>query len=332
MKKLIFWGLIITLLLLTGCGKYDDKDIVKDLTKKIENSKGYYIEGKMEIINNEDIYKYDVKVSYQEPELFRVSLRNKANEHEQIIIKNEEGVYVLTPSLNKSFKFQSEWPYNNSQVYLLQALLKDLKNDNQKIFEETENYYVFTTKVNYPNNRRLTKQIMYIDKDLNFKEIHVLDDQNNIEIKMIIDKMDMKATFKSNYFALSENMTTAIVEDKVKPVSEIDNIVYPMYIPDNTNLTAQDFVDKTEGERVILTFEGEKPFVLVEETISKEAEWITVPTYGDPALIIDTIGYINDNSVSWISNYMEYYIASDTLTKPELYEVARSINSLPVFK
>ena len=144
--------------------------------------------------------------------------------------------------------------------------------------------------------------------------------------------MDMKATFKSNYFALSENMTTAIVEDKVKPVSEIDNIVYPMYIPDNTNLTAQDFVDKTEGERVILTFEGEKPFVLVEETISKEAEWITVPTYGDPALIIDTIGYINDNSVSWISNYMEYYIASDTLTKPELYEVARSINSLPVFK
>jgi hypothetical protein len=241
-------------------------------------------------------------------------------------------ISVLTPSLNKSFKFQSEWPYNNSQVYLLQALLKDLKNDNQKIFEETENYYVFTTKVNYPNNRRLTKQIMYIDKDLNFKEIHVLDDQNNIEIKMIIDKMDMKATFKSNYFALSENMTTAIVEDKVKPVSEIDNIVYPMYIPDNTNLTAQDFVDKTEGERVILTFEGEKPFVLVEETVVKEEELVTIPTYGDPELIIDTIGYINDNSVSWISNYMEYYIASDSLTKPELYEVARSINALPVSK
>jgi len=101
MKKLILWGLIITLLLLTGCGKYDDKDIVKDLTKKIENSKGYYIEGKMEIINNEDIYKYDVKVSYQEPELFRVSLRNKANEHEQIIIKNEEGVYVKTHKSTK---------------------------------------------------------------------------------------------------------------------------------------------------------------------------------------------------------------------------------------
>ena len=36
-------------------------------------------------------------------------------------------VRVLTPSLNKSFKFQSDWPYNNSQVYLLQTLLSDIQ-------------------------------------------------------------------------------------------------------------------------------------------------------------------------------------------------------------
>ena len=32
---------------------------------------------------------------------------------EQIILKNDEGVYVLSPNLNKSFKFQSKRPYNN---------------------------------------------------------------------------------------------------------------------------------------------------------------------------------------------------------------------------
>ena len=41
-------------------------------------------------------------------------------------------VRVLTPTLNKSFKFQSDWPYNNSQVYLLQTLLSDI----QKIIGE----------------------------------------------------------------------------------------------------------------------------------------------------------------------------------------------------
>lgn len=95
MKKLL-WGSILLgiLLLLSGCGKYTEKDIVRDLTKRVENSKGYYLEGEMEIINHEDIFKYGIKVSYQEPDHFRVSLKNMANEHEQIILKNDEGVYV----------------------------------------------------------------------------------------------------------------------------------------------------------------------------------------------------------------------------------------------
>lgn len=55
-----------------------------------------------------------------------------ANNHEQIILRNKDGVYVVTPSLNKSFKFQSEWPYNNSQVYLLQSIVDDIKDDEGK--------------------------------------------------------------------------------------------------------------------------------------------------------------------------------------------------------
>ena len=146
MKKFVWLGLICFLFMLTGCGKYDEKEVIKDLTKCIENSKGYYLEAQMEIINNEDIYKYDVKDSYQENDLFRVSLKNKANNHEQILLRNKDGVYVLTPSLNKSFKFQSEWPYNNSQSYILQTILKDIKDDDDRKFEETDNYYIFTTK------------------------------------------------------------------------------------------------------------------------------------------------------------------------------------------
>ena len=74
---------------------------MKDLNARLENIKGYYLEGEMEIINNEDVYKYDVKVAYQKNELFKVNLKNKANNHEQILLRNNDGVYVLTPSLNK---------------------------------------------------------------------------------------------------------------------------------------------------------------------------------------------------------------------------------------
>ena len=117
MKK-VFCALCLCLFLV-GCGNYSSKDATKDLEKKIDNLKSYELIGELSITNNDDVYKYDVDASYKKDDDFRVSLKNKTNNHEQIILKNETGVYVLTPSLNKSFKFQSDWPYNNSQAYLL---------------------------------------------------------------------------------------------------------------------------------------------------------------------------------------------------------------------
>ena len=140
-KKLLFCMIIAGCFFLTGCFKKDEKDVVKELTKKIEGTKGYHLTGDLEIVNNEETYRYSVDVSSTKNEQFRVSLKNKTNNHEQIILKNSEGVYVLTPSLNKSFKFQSEWPYNNSQSYLLQTLLQDIKNDSERVYQETDNGY-----------------------------------------------------------------------------------------------------------------------------------------------------------------------------------------------
>ena len=57
--------------------------------------------GVLEIINNEDTYTYDVNVSYKEKENFRVSLKNQVNNHEQIILKNNDGVYVKTQESTK---------------------------------------------------------------------------------------------------------------------------------------------------------------------------------------------------------------------------------------
>ncbi len=80
----------------TGCGKYSANDVVKDLTKRIGNAKSYQLTGELEILNNDDSYHYDVTVSFQKDNMYKVSLTNTANNHEQIILKNDEGVYVIT--------------------------------------------------------------------------------------------------------------------------------------------------------------------------------------------------------------------------------------------
>ncbi len=332
MKRIFLLFSILSVFFLIGCGKYSDNDAIRDLNKKIGNAKGYYLEGQMEIINNDDTFKYDVTVSFERQNQYRVSLRNTANNHEQIILKNKDGVYVLTPSLNKSFKFQSEWPYNNSQVYLLQSLLRDIKEDSERTFEEKDNHYVFRTRVNYPNNRRLLNQVIYLDKDLNFKEAHVLDNNNNPQIKMKFSSIDMKATFDKNYFTLEENIKNNKTVGGDKEVTAIHDIIYPLYIPNNTHLASQDKIAKDNGERVILTFAGEKPFMLIEETVSLEEEMQIIPTFGDPILINDTIGALSDSSVNWISHGIEYYLVSSVLDRSELLEIAQSIGVLPVGK
>ena len=304
---------------------------IKDLSKKINESSGYYLTGELEMLNNEESYKYDVCVSYSKKDKFKVSLKNQINNHEQIILRNADGVYVLTPSLNKSFKFQSDWPYNNSQSYLLQVIMSDINSDSGRNFNETEDGYIITSKVNYSNNQNLTNQMVYVDKKVNINKVEVLDNNGVVKIRMIFKSIDLNSTFNDDYFKLETCMESANVEQDSKPVINIDEIIFPMYIPDDTYLSGQEKLYIDEGERVILTFAGDKPFVVVQETV-KAGDDMIVSMTGEPLMILDTIGSMSNNSLTWISNGIEYYISSNSLNQSELLDVANSLSVMPVGK
>ncbi len=332
MKKIFFISLFFCLFLLTGCGKYTEKTIVKDINKKLNQLTGYHIEGSMEIYNGDDVYKYSVKSSF-ENDNYRVSLTNKSNNHEQIILRNADGVYVLTPSLNKSFKFQSNWPENSSQVYILKSIQDDINNDKQLKLEEKNGNYIITSKLYKTNNKNLIFEKIYLDKNLNINKIEVFDDNGNKQIKMIYDSLDMKASFNDKYFSTKENMKISDEELKDEATSSIlEESIYPMYLPSGTYLSDEEAVSKDDGDRIILTFAGESPFILVEESVKASKEMEIIPVYGDPTILVDTVGALSDNSVNFISNGIEYYIASDSLTTQEIIQVAKSINLLPALK
>ena len=117
-----------------------------------------------------------------------------------------------------------------------------------------------------------------------------------------------------------------------KQTSSIDDIIYPLVVPEGTKLKSEEKLTKTGGERVILTFEGETPFLLVEETAKQEDELTIIPTIGEPYMFMDTIGALSDNSLTWSSGNMEYYLVSDVMNQEELVEIASSINVLPTMK
>ena len=337
MKKIILF--FVLCFFIVGCKKIDDNDLIKEIESKINSSKNYKIIATLDIFRNEDKYSYDIESIYKQNDCFKVKLINKQNNHEQIIMKDESYVYVLTPSLNKIFKFQSEWPYNNSQIYLLQPIIKDIKTDKNKIFEIVENGYIITSKVNYSNEKDFQKQKVYFDKEKNITKIEVLDDKNSVKMSLNIISVEHNIKLDEEDFNISKYQSN-VSDDKNEGLenenetstqsSKISEILYPMYVPQNTYLLAQDVINTDSGERVILTFSGDSKFTFIQEnTLNiEEQKYIN----GEPYLILDTVGTITDSSVTWISNGVEYSVISDTLSVDELLTVAQSIKVEPIMK
>src|SRR5690606_40774141 len=69
-------------------------------------------------ILGQEARKYHIDIWYKkgENDFYRVDLANEEDDNRQTILKNDEGVFVLTPVLNKSFKFQSDWRSEERRV------------------------------------------------------------------------------------------------------------------------------------------------------------------------------------------------------------------------
>ena len=344
MKKYLIL-ITIMCLILTGCGSYKLEDAVNDFTKSVENSKSYKLNGTMEISSGEELFTYNID------DFYKVVLVNQTNNHEQVILKNKEGLYVVTPSLNKSFKFDSVWPENSSQAYLLQNLVTDIKNDNEKTLEKNEKGYVIKSKVNYPNNEELVYQKIYFDKDMNITGVEVYNKEDIIKIKVTFKSVNMKAKLKEDDFVLDDLIdTNTKTDDKNtdntkctgsncpeqkkcegkdcdKTTGSLDSIIYPLYIPMNTHLKSSETVETAGGDRVILTFSGEKNFVLVEETSKVSNEFEVIPVFGDPLMLDKTIAALSSNSISWNAENVSYYLVSSDLSSSEMVNVAKSLGN-----
>ncbi|MBQ8659792.1 MAG: outer membrane lipoprotein carrier protein LolA [Bacilli bacterium] len=325
MKKILL--MLITLCLLTGCGKVDKDKLVQQFVDDVESAKAYTLSASMEIYSSEDTFTYDLNVSYMDDDYFKVNMLNKVNDHQQIILRNDEAVYVVTPSLNKSYKFSSEWPYNSSQSYILNSLVKDIESTEDIIFVEEEDGYSLKVNVDYPNNDELSYEKLYFDKDMNLKQVITYDKDDIACIKVVFNDIDYKANLGEDDFNVDNMVSENCCDtEESESTGSLEDIIYPLYIPTNTYLKDKETISTENGERVILTFNGEKNFVLIEENAVVNSEFEVVPVYGDPLLLNNGMGALTTNALSWTYDNVDYYLASSDLSTSEMLTIAESLS------
>ncbi|MEJ9279632.1 outer membrane lipoprotein carrier protein LolA [Ureibacillus thermosphaericus] len=328
-KVIIFFVLLLSVVVLSACGKDSKEEVLEKLHEKWAEGKGYELDATMEIKTGNEPRVYDVNVWHTQPDFYRVEVSQKDENVTQMIIRNKEGVFVVTPSLKKTYKFQSEWPKQNSQPYLIGALAEDLLADENVVMEETEDSYIFTAATRNNHKSIMPTQRVTVDKKtLLPKSVSILDESEEEQMLITFKKIDLGVQHKEKEYAVEqftkENEPNVATE---KESTEFQTH-YPILTWGNTTLVDEKRIENDGVERVILTFEGDKSFTLVQEPIEL-GESATIPVFqpGDPLDLGFTIGAITDHSISWEKDGISFFIASNDLTKEELIEVAASVTA-----
>ena len=325
---LLMTGLMV-ILMLAACGSKSQDDVVKELKSKQEDLTSYKVNAKMTLKMGSDSQVYKVEIWHKDPTFYRVNLKNAEKDQSQMILRNNQGVFVLTPALNKSFRFQSDWPQNSSQAYLYESLIKDIVADKDAKFSSTKDHYIFETKTRYQNNSMLPFQEIKLNKrDLSPAVVKVMDPDRNALVTVEFSKVTFKANFDKDAFDMKKNMTRAQIN--LPAMSDGSDksftVMYPTYELKGTKLVEEKAVKIEDGKRVVLTYDGKKSFTLIQEKVTAKAASAT-PTYveGDIVDLGVTIGAVSDHSLSWSHGGVDYMIASKNLTRAEMIEVAKSV-------
>ncbi|MCU6712502.1 DUF4367 domain-containing protein [Paenibacillus sp. J5C_2022] len=198
--------ILVVALMLSACGTKDAESVVKDLDKFVNSMESYQGSGTMTLHNGQQPQSYEVDVSFQQPHYYRIKLTNKEKDITQIVLKNDDGVFVLTPKLNKVFRFQSEWPQNQGQVYLYQTLAQSIITDSSRQFASNDDAYVFDVMANY-NSGSLARQKIWLNKaDLSPLQVEVSDTNARVQVDVKFDTFKFDQRFDEGYFNTDANL------------------------------------------------------------------------------------------------------------------------------
>ena len=317
-----------------GCfGQKSPEDVVGDLNSNLDKITGYKTNAVLTLqTSGSTPQQYEVQVWYAKPTNYRVALTSKQRNITQIILRNDEGVFVLTPHLNKSFRFQSGWPENNGPLYLYETLVRSIVDDTERQLKMDNKQYVFEVKANYSGNRSLTKQKIWLTQDLKPAKAEIMDNNMNKLVEIQFSDFTFDPSFDKDAFEKDRNMTSAITAiptlaqgaSQKPPTSEF-GVIEPTYLPEGVQQVGIEPI-KRNGERtVVLQYKGSYNYKLLESrptaaTVSYEN--------GEPINLDFTIGVLtqtteNNRALTWELDGVEFTLTGD-LTEEEMVNVAKS--------
>lgn len=321
-KQILLILLMFSILLITGCK--DSPKKIRDFPEIVNGFESYKVTGKLYSMFPTGTKESLITVYYQKPEKYRVEIDNSTSGDKQIILKNNEDVYVLLPSVNKSFKLRSGWPINSSYPYLLQSISKDYVNDDSKIITKEESTTNVEMKTKMFDNASVSKEKVVFNNDTGLpQEVQVFDDMNNLVSRFVYLKIEENPKLDETLFIKNETMTSSF--ETYSDIEYHREKTYPTYYPQNTTLS-EEKVSVTNNERTyIMTFAGTTNYTIIEQEVIKKDLETTDYLDGDIYILGDAVAILNNSIITFFQSGMEYTVASNELHTLEMLKMAYSL-------
>lgn len=319
MKKIFCIILSLIMFLVSGCKNNNSNNELDTTLNYINSLNSYNLTAEMTVYRHSKEMKIGIEVDYLKPDYYKVKFKNK-NGEDQYIVKNDEGVFVLTPALNKEFKFDSQWPLNSSHAYLLEGIKNDILIDQNHEYKLEGICVVVECKLSMPNSA--SKLQFYYDL-INNKPVKAICKNDNNEVLTMVEfksfspnKKLSKNDFNSKYIMEESVSEGGNLEDELNLTVSCGNVLSDM------NLVSSRY----NGDLTILCYSGEnKNYTITVNKVEVYSSSVILEEYNEIEYLECGLVLSNDSVIKYYDRGYEISIYYKNMSLDELLLIADSI-------
>ncbi len=309
--------------LAVGCGAPSEKSVASQLETHVQklNATNYKSVAMMTVQMGDNAESYYVETWYDSPNQYRISLGDANKNIHQIIVHNANGMFVVSPSLAKVFRFNGNWAQNQGHIYLYDQILHQIITAKDVKMSESGGTYAFELNVQ-PANDIVVKQRIQVDaKSLNPQSVTLLDKDAHAIVTLTYKSFQTNVTFRTDDF----NPQALISEPKAsKATMAEEGGTFGFIDPDVKELhdSLSTVVEKSSTD-TLLRYTGNHGFTLEEWRPSPGIDGFAlasaVDLFGVPAIYT---GEDPAHQLIWLNNGVEFTLTSNNLTLDQMKSIA----------
>jgi outer membrane lipoprotein-sorting protein len=315
----------LVLALAAGCGTLTQRSVNTKLQSQVQTlaDKNYKSVATMTVQMDNGVQTYYIETWYDSPDVYLIKLGDDAKNINQVIVKNRNGMFIVSPSLQKVFRFNGNWAQNQGHIYLYNQILQQILSGDHVKMKKSSGVYTFDMPVS-PKNDVVSKERVIIDaRSLHPRQVILFDDDNKAMVTIRFTQFKTGVRLSDPDFN-PHKIANGGTKQAMADISDSDfGYVQPSIAGLGDQLDGT--IDGKSRDTVILRYGGEHAFTLTEQRPSQGESGLSeaqlVDLFGVPAMY-DGSG--DAKRLVWLHDGLEFWLTSKDLSLNQMETLALS--------